>query len=58
MKNYTAEQIQDFYDYLNFAVKEGYLDVDTAEKIMRDKDWAEVKKMMSDGDDEANRNEP
>jgi len=50
---YTKAQIQDYIDYLNFGVKEGYIDVDEAEDIIKTNDWRQVEYMMDRGDYEA-----
>ena len=55
--NYSDAHIKECIDYLNFSVKEGNLDCDTADDIVRRKAWKEVYDMMDKGDFYANEDE-
>jgi len=49
-KKYSPEQIKECKDYLNFSVKEGYLDEDSAQDLIRTENWYAVYHMMDEGD--------
>lgn len=40
--DFTIGQIQDLYDFLNYNVKEGYIDEDTAQDYIERQDWKSV----------------
>lgn len=48
--NYTLEQVQDLYDWMNWNVKEGYLDEDIANDIIDAQDWDEASRLRDLGD--------
>ena len=48
--NYTIGQIQDLTDFMNWNVKNGYMDEDIAEDIMESGDWKEASRLRGLGD--------
>ena len=51
---YTNKKIIEYLAYLRYGVKEGYLDMDEVDEIIKNKDWEQVEYMMDRGDYEAN----
>lgn len=49
-KIYKDAYINGLISYLNYCVKEGYIEEETAEEIVIDKDWARVEKIRDDAD--------
>ena len=46
LMEFTDEQKEECKRYLNYCVKEGALDVEDAEKIVKDENWKKVYGMM------------
>ena len=44
------KEVEEYKDYLSYAVKEGYLDADEAEEIINKGQWERVKYMMNIAD--------
>jgi hypothetical protein len=47
---YTEAQTKECMDYLNYAVKEGYMSAEEALELVAKQDWKEVYEMMDKGD--------
>jgi hypothetical protein len=53
LKPVTASDklLDKFTDYLNYSVKEGHIDEDTAQELIDKKDWKAIQYLMDKGDD-------
>jgi len=51
----NIEDTQEYVDYLNYGVGEGYIDEEVAEEIIKKGDWDKVKRMMGESEVEADR---
>ena len=46
----SEERKQDFIHYLNFSAKEGFIDEEIAEEMIKNKEWDKIERMMDEAD--------